>query len=170
MISFNLSGLSEVAAQLDAEKLLPYAQIDKIVEKNSQQLVSRIKENYIAEGHKKTGALVKSIMAFRRKRKGKSDPWFTYYVGPKYGPGGGNHAHFLEYGVLYSAYPIRGQGKTLSGRKYGKFDTRQGFRIKPTGVIRRSRDQKEEAILRGMEADLTSLVLAQAKKKGFKIK
>jgi hypothetical protein len=169
MINYKLSGLSEVLAMLDAEKLMPYSAIDKIVQNNSQPLVNQIKQNYISAGHNKTGDLVKSILAFKRKRKGKNDPYFTYYVGPKYGKGGGNHAHFLEYGVLFSAYPVQGQGKSISGRKYGKYSTKQGFRIKSTGVIRKSKDQKEQSIISGMEKGLIDLILNEAKRKGFKI-
>lgn len=168
MIDFKLTGVSDVALSLDARQIIRYPEIDKIVQRNAQVLVNQIVQNYIAEGHRKTGNLIRSIMAFRRKKK--KDGWFTYYVGPRYGQGGGNHAHFLEFGVLYSAYPIQGQGATINGRKYGKFSTKQGYRIAPTGTIRRSRDQKEAEILKGLEDDIIEELLNQAKKKGFEVK
>jgi hypothetical protein len=133
-------------------------------------LVNRIKENYAKEGHKITGRLINSIEAFKRNRKGADDPYFTYYIGPRYGAGGGNHAHFLEYGVPYSSYPIKGQGKTIRGRKYGNYATKSGYRIKPTGTIRRSKDEKENEVLRDMEKGLVKAIIQQAQRKGFAIK
>ena len=170
MISFKLDGVQKVIEQLKEANMIPIKEIDLAVKNASQPLVNRIKDNYKSFGHNETGALIASIQAFQRKRKGKSDPYFTYYVGPKYGVGGGNHAHFLEYGVMYSAYPVTGLGKTINGRKYGKFQTKQGYRIAPTGVIRKSKDEKEQAIIKDLENNVVKAILAQAQKKGFTIK
>ncbi len=170
MISFKLNGISEVVKKLSEENLIPLAEIDKAVKSSAMPLVNRIKENYAKEGHKITGRLINSIEAFKRNRKGADDPYFTYYIGPRYGAGGGNHAHFLEYGVPYSSYPIKGQGKTIRGRKYGNFATKSGYRIKPTGTIRRSKDEKENEVLRGMEKGLVKAIIQQAQRKGFAIK
>ena len=170
MINFKMEGISELVSRLNAENLIPYTELDKVVENASQPIVNRIKENYQKQGHKVTGNLINSIQAFRRKRKGKSDPYFTYYVGPKYAGknnlfAGGNHAHFLEYGVLYNSYPIKGQGKTIRGRKYGKYSTQQGFRVKPTRVIGRSRDEMEQATLKRLEVGIVEAIVRQAEKK-----
>lgn len=170
MISFKMDGISELISRLNAENLIPYAELDRVVEGASEPIVNRIKENYIKEGHKVTGNLINSIQAFRRKRKGKSDPYFTYYVGPKYAGknnlfSGGNHAHFLEYGVLYSSYPIKGQGKTLSGRKYGQFSTKQGYRVKPTRVIGKSKDQMEQVTLKRLEKGVVEAIVKQAERR-----
>lgn len=167
MIQFKLEGISDVVNKLLSEEMIPTAQLNKVVEEASIPLVNRIKDNYKVNGHYVDGNLINSIEAFQRKRKGKKDPYFTYYVGPKYGIGGGNHAHFLEYGVMYSAYPVTGLGKTINGRKYGKFQTKQGYRIAPTGVIRKSKDEKETVILKVLEEGVVREILKQANKKGF---
>jgi len=170
MISFKLDGIQKVVEQLREANFIPSKEIDLAVRNASQPLVNRIKDNYKSYGHNDTGSLIASIQAFQRKRKGSSDPYFTYYLGPKYGIGGGNHAHFLEYGVMYSAYSVTGLGKTINGRKYGKFQTKQGYRIAPTGVIRKSKDEKEQAIIKDLETNVVKAILAQAQKKGFTIK
>jgi hypothetical protein len=167
MITYKLNGISEVVKALQDEGMIPVQQLDKVVKEASQPLVNRIKENYKSKGHYINGNLINSIEAFKRKRKGKTDPYFTYYVGPRYGVGGGNHAHFLEYGTLYSSYPVTGLGKTINGRKYGKFQTKQGYRIAPTGVIRKSKDEKEQAVINDLQQGVVNAILAQAKKKGF---
>lgn len=170
MISFKLDGLPKIIEQLRENNIIPSRAINLAVFNASKPLVNQIKDNYKAQGHNDTGNLIASIQAFQRHRKGSKDPYFTYYIGPKYGIGGGNHAHFLEFGVMYSAYPVTGLGKTINGRKYGKFQTKQGYRIAPTGVIRKSKDEKEQAIIKDLETNVVKAILAQAQKKGFAIK
>lgn len=169
MITYKIEGLAKIVEQMRVENIIPSSEIDKAVKAASMPLVDRIKDNYKSAGHKVTGSLINSIDTFQRNRKGNSDPYFTYYVGPRYGIGGGNHAHFLEYGVMYSAYPVTGLGKTINGRKYGKYQTKQGYRISPTGIIRRSKDEKEQSVLKHLENGVIKAILAQAKKKGFEI-
>lgn len=170
MINFKMDGIAELVSRLNAENLIPYTELDRVVESASVPIVNRIKENYQKQGHKVTGNLINSIQAFRRKRKGKSDPYFTYYVGAKYAGknnlfAGGNHAHFLEYGVLYSSYPIKGEGKTIRGRKYGKFSSKQGYRVAPTRVIGKSRDEMEQATLKRLEKGVIDAIVKQAERK-----
>lgn len=167
MLTFKLTGMAEMFKALTEENLINPNSIDKVVKDSTTLLVYRIKENYIKEGHKVTGNLVNSIQAFKRKRKGPNDPFYTYYVGPKYGKGGGNHSHFLEYGVYHSSYAIKGEGMSVRGRKYGKFSQKQGYRIKPTGVIRKSKDEKEQEVLKQMERDIVKTITYYAKKNGL---
>ncbi len=182
MITIKIDGLTETINKLKAENFMPDREIEKIVERAAQPLVERIKSNYLARGHKKTGALINSIEAFKRKRKGKNDPYYTYYVGPRYTGGkslfsyGGNAAHLLEYGTAerYRAnVKAGGVGKTLKGKSTGlkgvygaKLDT--GFIPKPTvGVIRQSYDEYKQAGIEFMKAQITSLIFRTAKAKGL---
>jgi hypothetical protein len=177
MITIKIDGLTETINKLKAENFMPDREIEKIVERAAQPLVERIKSNYLARGHKKTGALINSIEAFKRKRKGKNDPYYTYYVGPRYTGGkslfsyGGNAAHLLEYGTAerYRANVKAGgvgkkQGlKSVYGAKLstGKVD-------KPTiGVIRQSYDEYKQAGIEFMKAQITSLIVRTAKAKGL---
>lgn len=155
MITFKIQGVDEVVRGLRNAKLdLPAELIDKAVLKVAEPLRDSLKQAYITKGHNKTGDLVKSIQAFRRKRKSRNDPFFTYYVGPKYGPSGkgsnksrgGNAAHLLEYGTAerYRAnVKAGGVGKKQGLSKvYGaKYET---GKVDATGVIRRTYDEKKD--------------------------
>lgn len=177
MITIKIEGLNEVINKFKDDVFISPNEYDNIVKKAAEPLVNKIKSNYIARGHKKTGALVNSIEAFQRKRKGKRDPFFTYYVGPRYTSSkglfsyGGNAAHLLEYGTAerYRANVKAGgvgkkQGlKSVYGAKLstGKVD-------KPTiGVIRQSYDEYKGIGIAFIKAQITSLILNKARQKGL---
>jgi hypothetical protein len=166
MIKYRIEGIEEAVKKLGIENLIDRQKMDAVVEDATRPLVAKIKENYLSKGHKITGNLINSIQAFRRRKK---DNWFTYYVGPKYAGRnnlemGGNHAHFLEYGVPFSSYAVKGQGKSIRGRKYGKFVQKTGFRINPTGVLRLSKDQMEASIIKQLGEGFTKVIIDKANK------
>ena len=173
MITYKIDGLTSLINDLREQNFIPTEEIDLVVKSAAKVLVDRIQDNYTAAGHIKTGNLVNSIEAFKRTRSKVEDPYFTYYVGPRYKGrlnlwnDYGNHAHFLEFGVMYSAYPVTGLGKTINGRKYGKFQTKQGYRIAPTGIIRKSADQVESKLGTTMKQQIVKAIIKQANKKGF---
>ena len=166
MIRYKIEGIENVIKKLDAENIIDRKKMDEVVESATRPLVAKIKENYLARGHKVSGNLINSIQSFRRKKK---DAWITYYVGPKYAgrnnlEHGGNHAHFLEYGVPFSSYAVKGQGKSIRGRKYGKFVQKTGFRIAPTGVIRKSKDEMANSIVRSLQEGFIRVIKEKANK------
>jgi hypothetical protein len=175
MISFKLGDLNKVINMLLDDNLVDGQDIDKVVYKAARKMETHIVEQIDSMGLVKSGALRDSIDSFQRTRKGKRDPFWTYYVGPKYSGKnslhvGGNHAHFLEYGVLYSSYPIKGQGKTLRGRKYGKFSTQQGYRVKNYGFMRKAKDLYGESLEKDLKVGLIDVFMKQAKEVGFQVK
>jgi len=153
MINFKIEGFDDVINNLSKFEL-DRREIYKVVQKASQGMVDTIKQNYIAAGHDKTGALVDSIEMYKRKEDGK---FYSYYVGPRYTAGGklgskavisygGNAAHLLEYGtkIRYSANrPLGGVFLKIGGigKVYGAKINR-GQILPPTiGVIRKSYDE-----------------------------
>ena len=68
MITIKIEGLNEVINKFKDDVFISPNEYDSIVKKAAEPLVNKIKSNYIARGHKKTGALVNSIEAFQRKR------------------------------------------------------------------------------------------------------
>ena len=177
MITIKIEGLNEVINKFKDDVFISPNEYDSIVKKAAEPLVNKIKSNYIARGHKKTGALVNSIEAFQRKRKGKRDPFFTYYVGPRYTSSkglfsyGGNAAHLLEYGTAerYRANVKAGGVGKKQGLKsvYGaKLST--GKINKPTiGVIRQSYDEYKGIGIAFIRSQITNLILAKARQKGL---
>jgi len=178
MISIKIEGLDATINELKAFAFINDKELDNIVKRAAEPLVQKIKSNYIARGHKKTGALVNSIEAFQRKRKGKSDPFYTYYVGPRYTSGryglisyGGNAAHLLEYGTAdrYRAnVKAGGVGKKQGLSKvYGsRFST--GKIKKPTiGVLRQSKDEYMDVGIAFLKTNVTSFLLEKARQKKF---
>lgn len=178
MINIKIEGLEATINELKGFAFINDNELDNIVRKAAQPLVNRIKQNYISRGHKKTGALVNSIESFQRKRKGKSDPFYTYYVGPRYTSGkyglvsyGGNAAHLLEYGTAerYRAnVKAGGVGKKQGVSKiYGaKFST--GKVKKPTiGVLRQSKDEYMDVGIVFLKTNVTSFLLEKARQKKF---
>jgi hypothetical protein len=172
MIDVKIEGLNETIKDLK-DFTLNQADIYKVVSKASQGMVNTIKQNYIAAGHDKTGALVDSIEMFKRKEDGK---FFSYYVGPRYTSskgglsGGGNAAHLLEYGtkMRYSANKNSG-GAKIGGKVYGAKISR-GQILPPTiGVIRKSYDEfkpkGEDVLMVGMN----DLINKELLEKGFTI-
>ncbi len=104
MISMKIQGMDKTIQMLSRTEWLNPTDIDKVVRNAAQPMVNAIKAGYDAK-HTKTGALRDSVMAFRRNRK-KGEPYFTYFVGPRYTGGryslfsyGGNAAHLLEFGT-----------------------------------------------------------------------
>jgi hypothetical protein len=178
MINIKIEGLEDTINKIKSIAFINDSELDGIVKKAALPLVQKIKQNYISRGHKKTGALVNSIEAFQRKRKGRNDPYFTYYVGPRYTGGknslfsyGGNAAHLLEYGTAerYRAnVKAGGVGRSQGLSKvYGaKFST--GKVMKPTiGVLRQSEDEYSNAGKAFLKAQVTSLLMDKAKQKGL---
>jgi hypothetical protein len=144
MINFEIKGLEDTIKSIK-DFTIDGAEIYSVVQKASKGMVDTIKQNYIAAGHDKTGALVDSIEMYKRKADGK---YYSYYVGPRYTSakgglsGGGNAAHLLEYGtkIRYSANNKLG-GAKIGGKVYGAKINR-GQILPPTiGVIRKSYDE-----------------------------
>lgn len=179
MIKFNITGVEEIVdsmRRLGAD--LPATTIDKAIVDVAAPIATALKQNYAAEGHKKTGELINSIQLFQRKRKGKKDTWFTWYVGPKYGGGkfktsaAGNAAHLLEYGVIQ--WPVADKSKggvRMRKATYGAVKTIKipvgGQRIKPFGTIRRTYDQNLAKATIGLEEKVTNAILYHFSEQGF---
>ena len=154
MFSIKLNGLDAMVKKLKDQGVnLPVNQIDKDVKEESLKVVEKLKANYKSR-HVDTGQLVNSISSFRRRRKGKDDPYFTYYVGPRFGGEfKGNQAYLLEYGTVerFRANAKKGGvGMTKDGKRtdlksvYGaKIST---GKITPTGVIRYTSDSIRSGI------------------------
>lgn len=180
MITAKVIGVEEMVKRLrDTKAILPAELIDKAVKEASLEVVSTLKQNYIAAGHKKTGELVRSIKTFKRKRKGRNDPYFTYYVGPEYNGRvmRGNIAHILEYGTAerYRAnVKAGGVGKTLKGKStgikgvYGE-KIKTGKVDKPAiGVIRNTIDTIGAHISQTMGKKIYDAILTRWENRGGK--
>ena len=172
MITVKITGITETLQRLQAINALPHSQIMQIVEEASAPLVNKIKDNYIAAGHYKTGSLVNSIEAFRRRRKGKTDPFYTVYVGPRYTSRtslfsyGGNAAHLLEYGTVNRFRANKKQGGFVgkSGKYGATYST--GRIVRPSiGVIRKSYDEMKPMIIPAMQSKIEFLILERARKR-----
>ena len=97
MITYKLTGVEEVLAELgEWTNFVSVQEVDKIVLRATEPLVEEIKSGYRASGLVKDGDLINSIDAFQRKRKGSSDPFFTYYVGPRWSFSIISRLQFLE--------------------------------------------------------------------------
>ena len=161
--------------------------IDAIVRKNTRPIVRELSIAYEdthetkPNRYRKTYNLSNSIDLFQRKRKGQSDPYFTYYVGPRYkGKNNlwndyGNAAHLLEYGTVNRFRANKkqgGQGRTLNKKRTGlrgvygaKLST---GKIQPLGIIRKVTDKMAEPTYRRMKIELLTYVLKTVRKNGFK--
>jgi hypothetical protein len=120
-------------------------------------------------------------MAFRRNRA-KGEPYFTYFVGPRYTGAsslysyGGNAAHLLEYGTVerYRANTkLGGVGKRVKGKSTGikgvygaKIST--GF-VKPHGIIRAAVDSTKDRCTQIMTSGINELIKKQAKAEGLQV-
>lgn len=157
MIKWNVEGVDKLLAKIDDLKAFRKAEnfVFDGVKNASIPLKEQIESGYTAAGHynpkRKSGKhLVDTINTFKRKRKSKDDPFFTYYVGPKFGskkePGqGGQQAVFIEWGAgppRQRAKPGRGAASLGKGRVYGSEDEKYDTGVvKAYGVIRTSVDQ-----------------------------
>ena len=151
MIGIKIEGLTETVKDMqDWTHFIDPVEMDRAVQKATAPLIRQIKDGYRSAGLVKSGALIDSIEAFQRRRKGNNDPLFTYYVGPKWGTKlfkGGNHAVLLEYGTVerFRANTSKGgAGRTKDGRRTGLKSvygpvSRTG-KVRPYGVLRTSRD------------------------------
>ena len=137
MLTYKITGVEEMVDRLRKMQLdLPTELIDKAVKKASLPVKNRLVEAYkhsfaqTESGKKylKSFKLANSIDTFQRKRRGKDDPYFTYYVGPRWstketaflGIGGGNAAYWMEYGTqerFRANVKAGGIGKTTKGKK-----------------------------------------------------
>jgi hypothetical protein len=176
MVSFKLGDLNKAIEMLLSQNLVAGEDIDKAVYSVARKMENHIVNQIDAMGLVDSGSLKNSIDSFQRTRRGQRDPYWTYYVGPRYARRyslyyGGNHAHFLEYGVLYSSYPIKGKGWTSKkGVKYGEFSSKQGYRIKPYGFMKKARELHGEALEKDLKVRLMQVFLNHAKERGFEIK
>lgn len=179
MISLKIQGLDKTIQMLSQSEWLEPSAIDKIIRNAAQPMVEAIKAGYGT--HTKTGALRDSVMAFRRNRK-KGEPYFTYFVGPRYTGSsslysyGGNAAHLLEYGTVerYRANTkLGGVGKRFKGKATG-FKGVYGAKI-PTGrveaygVIRKAVDTTKPSIESTISSGLSELIRKQAKEQGLQV-
>jgi len=179
MISMKIQGMDKTIQMLSRTEWLEPSEIDKVIRSAAQPMVDAIKAGYGA--NTKTGALRDSVMAFRRNRK-KGEPYFTYFVGPRYTGSsslysyGGNAAHLLEYGTVerYRANTkLGGVGKRVKGKSTGikgvygaKIST--GF-VKPYGVIRAAVDSTKENSIQIMTSGINELIRKQARAEGLQV-
>jgi hypothetical protein len=171
MFSVKLHGLDEMVKKLREQGTkLPVREIDAIVKEESLKVVDKLKANY-ASKHVDTGTLVRSIDSFRRRRKGKDDPYFTYYVGPRFGGEfKGNQAYLLEYGTV-ERFRASSKGGGIGMSKDGK---RTGLKsiygakvstgkITPTGIIRYTSDSVRDEIGRELGRKIKDALIKRFK-------
>lgn len=179
MISMKIQGMDKTIQMLSRTEWLDPSEIDKVVRSAAQPMVEAIKAGYGT--HTKTGALRDSVMAFRRNRK-KGEPYFTYFVGPRYTGSsslysyGGNAAHLLEYGTVerYRANTkLGGVGKRVKGKSTGikgvygaKISTGQ---VKAYGVIRAAVDSTKPNSIEILTSGINGLIRKQAKAEGLQV-
>ena len=179
MISLKIQGMEKTIQMLSQSEWLNPTDIDKIVRSAAEPMVNAIKAGYGT--HTKTGALRDSVMAFRRNRK-KGEPYFTYFVGPRYTGSsslfsyGGNAAHLLEYGTVerYRANTqLGGVGKRFKGKATGikgvygaKISTGM---VKPYGVIRKAVDATKPTCVSILSNGINELIKKQAKQQGLQV-
>ena len=180
MITFKIEGLTEMINKLNQETWIEPDKIDAIVHEAAMPVVKRLQQEYSITWGKSKSALkydksfdlANSVEAFRRNRK-KGEPYFTYYVGPRYSGGknalvsyGGNAAHLLEYGTAPRFRANTGKGGvSVNGRVYGEKHS-TGY-VKPYGIIRKAYDEYKGAGIEFMKAKINSLIKEQAKLKGL---
>ncbi len=178
-ISMVIKGMDKTIQMLSRTEWLEPTDIDKVIRSAAQPMVDAIKAGY--GKHTKTGALRDSVMAFRRNRA-KGEPYFTYFVGPRYTGAsslysyGGNAAHLLEYGTVerYRANTkLGGVGKRVKGKSTGikgvygaKIST--GF-VKPHGIIRAAVDSTKDRCTQIMTSGINELIKKQAKAEGLQV-
>jgi hypothetical protein len=174
-----IQGMDKTIQMLSRTEWLEPSEIDKVIRSAAQPMVEAIKAGYGA--NTKTGALRDSVMAFRRNRK-KGEPYFTYFVGPRYTGSaslysyGGNAAHLLEYGTVErfrANTKLGGVGKRVKGKSTGikgvygaKIST---GRVKPYGVIRAAVDSTKENSIQIMTSGINELIRKQAKAEGLQV-
>jgi hypothetical protein len=174
-----IQGMDKTIQMLSRTEWLEPTEIDKVIRSAAQPMVEAIKAGYGA--NTKTGALRDSVMAFRRNRK-KGEPYFTYFVGPRYTGSaslysyGGNAAHLLEYGTVErfrANTKLGGVGKRVKGKSTGikgvygaKIST---GRVKPYGVIRAAVDSTKENSIQIMTSGINELIRKQARAEGLQV-
>jgi hypothetical protein len=174
-----IQGIDKTIQMLSRTEWLEPTEIDKVIRSAAQPMVEAIKAGYGA--NTKTGALRDSVMAFRRNRK-KGEPYFTYFVGPRYTGSaslysyGGNAAHLLEYGTVErfrANTKLGGVGKRVKGKSTGikgvygaKIST---GRVKPYGVIRAAVDSTKPTSIQIMTSGINELIRKQAKAEGLQV-
>jgi hypothetical protein len=175
----NIQGMDKTIQMLSRTEWLEPTEIDKVIRSAAQPMVEAIKAGYGA--NTKTGALRDSVMAFRRNRA-KGEPYFTYFVGPRYTGSaslysyGGNAAHLLEYGTVErfrANTKLGGVGKRVKGKSTGikgvygaKIST---GRVKPYGVIRAAVDSTKTTSIQIMTSGINGLIRKQAKAEGLQV-
>ena len=171
--------MDKTIQMLSRTEWLEPTEIDKVIRSAAQPMVDAIKAGYGA--NTKTGALRDSVMAFRRNRA-KGEPYFTYFVGPRYTGSaslysyGGNAAHLLEYGTVErfrANTKLGGVGKRVKGKSTGikgvygaKIST---GRVKPYGVIRAAVDSTKTTSIQIMTSGINGLIRKQAKAEGLQV-
>ena len=192
MLTYKITGVDEMVDRLRKMQLdLPTELIDKAVKKASLPVKNRLVEAYkhsfaqTESGKKylKSFKLANSIDTFQRKRRGKDDPYFTYYVGPRWstketaflGIGGGNAAYWMEYGTqerFRANVKAGGIGKTTKGKKTGlkgvygaKIST---GRIPGYGIVRRTSDEMAGITMEGLKRDVFDAILTAWEERGGK--
>ena len=179
MISMKIQGMDKTIQMLSRTEWLDPSEIDKVVRSAAQPMVEAIKAGYGT--HTKTGALRDSVMAFRRNRK-KGEPYFTYFVGPRYTGSaslysyGGNAAHLLEYGTVErfrANTKLGGVGKRVKGKSTGikgvygaKIST---GRVKAYGVIRAAVDSTKPNSIEILTSGINGLIRKQAIAEGLQV-
>jgi hypothetical protein len=174
-----IQGMDKTIQMLSRTEWLEPTEIDKVIRSAAQPMVEAIKAGYRA--NTKTGALRDSVMAFRRNRA-KGEPYFTYFVGPRYTGSaslysyGGNAAHLLEYGTVErfrANTKLGGVGKRVKGKSTGikgvygaKIST--GF-VKPHGIIRAAVDSTKTTSIQIMTSGINGLIRKQAKAEGLQV-
>jgi hypothetical protein len=174
-----IQGMDKTIQMLSRTEWLEPTEIDKVIRSAAQPMVEAIKAGYGA--NTKTGALRDSVMAFRRNRA-KGEPYFTYFVGPRYTGSaslysyGGNAAHLLEYGTVErfrANTKLGGVGKRVKGKSTGikgvygaKIST---GRVKPYGVIRAAVDSTKTTSIQIMTSGINGLIRKQAKAEGLQV-
>jgi hypothetical protein len=182
MISLKIQGMDKLIQSLSNTDFIEPTEIDKVINLATRPLVRAIEAGYDAK-HTKTGALRDSVMAFRRNRK-KGEPYFTYFVGPRYTAGGkyslfsygGNAAHLLEFGTIErfrANTKLGGVGKKVKGKSTGikgvygaKIKT---GKVEPYGVIRKATDATKEQCIQIMSSGISNLIKKQAKLQGLQV-
>ena len=179
MINYKIQGIDLIVKKFhDLRADLPKDVVFKAVKLAAEPMKDAIQREYESDGLVMTGSLKRSISIYKRKRRSPSDGWFTYYIGPQYNKSSrskndknrnfGNHAHFFEYGVPFSSYPIKGQGKSIGGRKYGKYTEKSGWRIAPIGTIRKAYDKNKSKIEAILYKNVFSSILYEFEQRGFR--
>lgn len=165
-----IEGIKDFADMMHEGSLLDAEEIDKAVAESARPLVAKIKSAYASGGHDVTGKLINSIEAFKRNRK-MNDPWFTYFVGPRYGYGG-NAAHLLEYGTVERFIPNRKMGglgkKDGLSKNYGP--VKSVGSVRSFGVLRKTAAEYKKTGQYAMATKIMDLISKKAKQKGLEVK